>query len=171
MYGDAQLSNVPMRPYYLTVVENICILYNFYCYNTASIWVITQPERLMKCLTFISQDMEKNVAGTQQQLEDATVSVQHFISEHAQLLSPAQSRMLLKSLSGAQRAFRELAEKVSAQRCTLELQLEVREDESQQQEVRQEGQEACVVTIGVLRNVVVNCTHIVLISTTQNNIG
>lgn len=79
------------------------------------------------------------MAVTQRELEDATFSIQHFISEHAQFLSPAQSRMLLKRLSSTQRAFRELAEKLAAQRRTLELQLEVQQDESQQQEVRHEG--------------------------------
>uniref|UniRef100_A0A4W5PXI1 Dystonin n=1 Tax=Hucho hucho TaxID=62062 RepID=A0A4W5PXI1_9TELE len=69
---------------------------------------------------------------TQRHLEDTAFDIQYFISEHAQFLSPAQSRHLLKSLSATQRAFKEQTERVANQRRTLELHLEIREDESQQ---------------------------------------
>uniref|UniRef100_A0A4W5PY58 Dystonin n=1 Tax=Hucho hucho TaxID=62062 RepID=A0A4W5PY58_9TELE len=76
------------------------------------------------CFSFLS--------GTQRHLEDTAFDIQYFISEHAQFLSPAQSRHLLKSLSATQRAFKEQTERVANQRRTLELHLEIREDESQQ---------------------------------------
>uniref|UniRef100_A0A3B4D345 Dystonin n=1 Tax=Pygocentrus nattereri TaxID=42514 RepID=A0A3B4D345_PYGNA len=78
-------------------------------------------------------DLEKNLSGTRQHLEDTAFDVQYFISEHAQFLSPAQNRQLLKSLSATQRAFKELMDRVFTQRHTLDLHLEIREDESLQQ--------------------------------------
>uniref|UniRef100_A0A8C8EQP1 Dystonin n=1 Tax=Oncorhynchus tshawytscha TaxID=74940 RepID=A0A8C8EQP1_ONCTS len=77
-------------------------------------------------------DMETNVLGTQRHLEDTAFDTQYFISEHAQFLSPAQSRHLLKSLSATQRAIKDQMERVANQRCTLQLQLEISENESQQ---------------------------------------
>uniref|UniRef100_A0A4W5L9A8 Dystonin n=1 Tax=Hucho hucho TaxID=62062 RepID=A0A4W5L9A8_9TELE len=65
-------------------------------------------------------------------LEDTAFDIQYFISEHAQFLSPAQSRHLLKSLSATQRAIKDQMERVANQRRTLELYLEISENESQQ---------------------------------------
>uniref|UniRef100_A0A8C7V068 Dystonin n=1 Tax=Oncorhynchus mykiss TaxID=8022 RepID=A0A8C7V068_ONCMY len=79
-----------------------------------------------------SQGMETNLSGTHRHLEDTAFDIQYFISEHAQFLSPTQSRHLLKSLSATQRAFKEQMERVAKQRRTLERHLEIREDESQQ---------------------------------------
>ncbi|XP_038830544.1 dystonin [Salvelinus namaycush] len=79
-----------------------------------------------------NKGMETNLSGTHRHLEDTAFDIQYFISEHAQFLSPAQSRHLLKSLSATQRAFKEQTERVAKQRRTLERHLEIREDESQQ---------------------------------------
>eukprot|EP00063_Salmo_salar_P094924 XP_014069759.1 PREDICTED: dystonin-like isoform X24 [Salmo salar] len=79
-----------------------------------------------------NKDMVTNVSGTQRHLEDTAFDIQYFISEHAQFLSPAQSRHLLKSLSATQRAIKDLMERVANQRHTLQLQLEISENESQQ---------------------------------------
>uniref|UniRef100_A0A674EWB0 Dystonin n=1 Tax=Salmo trutta TaxID=8032 RepID=A0A674EWB0_SALTR len=79
-----------------------------------------------------ADDMVTNVSGTQRHLEDTAFDIQYFISEHAQFLSPAQSRHLLKSLSATQRAIKDLMERVANQRRTLQLQLEISENESQQ---------------------------------------
>uniref|UniRef100_A0AAZ3PN52 Dystonin n=1 Tax=Oncorhynchus tshawytscha TaxID=74940 RepID=A0AAZ3PN52_ONCTS len=76
--------------------------------------------------------METNLSGTHRHLEDTAFDIQYFISEHAQFLSPTQSRHLLKSLSATQREFKEQMERVAKQRRTLERHLEIREDESQQ---------------------------------------
>ncbi|XP_071249800.1 dystonin-like isoform X13 [Salvelinus alpinus] len=79
-----------------------------------------------------NEDMETNVSGTQRHLEDTAFDIQYFISEHAQFLSPAQSRHLLKSLSATQRAIKDQMERVANHRRTLQLQLEISENESQQ---------------------------------------
>ncbi|XP_052427650.1 dystonin [Carassius gibelio] len=78
-------------------------------------------------------DIEKDLSGTRQLLEDAAFNIQNFISDHAQFLSPTHSRHLLRALSTTQRSFKELMDRVFTQRQTLEVQLEICEDEAQQQ--------------------------------------
>uniref|UniRef100_A0A672SPZ7 Dystonin n=1 Tax=Sinocyclocheilus grahami TaxID=75366 RepID=A0A672SPZ7_SINGR len=76
---------------------------------------------------------KKDLSGTRQLLEDAAFDIQNFISEHAQFLSPTDSRHLLRALSTTQRSFKELMDRAFTQRQTLEIQLEICEDETQQQ--------------------------------------
>uniref|UniRef100_A0A671Q239 Dystonin n=1 Tax=Sinocyclocheilus anshuiensis TaxID=1608454 RepID=A0A671Q239_9TELE len=76
---------------------------------------------------------KKDLSGTRQLLEDAAFDIQNFISEHAQFLSPTDSRHLLRALSTTQRSFKELMDRVFTQRQTLEIQLEICEDETQQE--------------------------------------
>lgn len=83
------------------------------------------------CVCF--QDLANNLSGIRQNLEDTAFDVQNFISEHAQFLNPAQNRQMLKSLSATQRAFKQLMDRVVTQRHTLDLQLEIHEDEIHQQ--------------------------------------
>uniref|UniRef100_A0A9J7Z2G7 Dystonin n=1 Tax=Cyprinus carpio carpio TaxID=630221 RepID=A0A9J7Z2G7_CYPCA len=77
--------------------------------------------------------VKKDLSGTRQLLEDAAFDIQNFISEHAQFLSPTHSRHLLRALSTTQRSFKELMDRVFTQRQTLEVQLEICEDETQQE--------------------------------------
>uniref|UniRef100_A0A673GHH4 Dystonin n=1 Tax=Sinocyclocheilus rhinocerous TaxID=307959 RepID=A0A673GHH4_9TELE len=77
-------------------------------------------------------DIEKDLSGTRQLLEDAAFDIQNFISEHAQFLSPTHSRYLLRALSATQRSYKELMDRVFTQRQTLEVQLEIREEENQE---------------------------------------
>uniref|UniRef100_A0A8B9K9R0 Dystonin n=1 Tax=Astyanax mexicanus TaxID=7994 RepID=A0A8B9K9R0_ASTMX len=62
------------------------------------------------------QDLEKNLSGTRQHLEDTAFDVQNFVSEHAQFLNPSQNRQLLKSLSSTQRAFKELMDRTAVEK-------------------------------------------------------
>lgn len=79
------------------------------------------------------QDIEKNLSGTRQLLDDAAFDIQSFISEHAQFLSPAHSRHLLRTLSSTQRSFKELMDRVFIQKQCLDVQSEILEDETQRQ--------------------------------------
>ncbi|XP_069036157.1 dystonin isoform X3 [Lepisosteus oculatus] len=88
-----------------------------------------------------NKDLENNLSVTQQQIEATGFDVQFFISEHAQDLSPLQSRQLLKSLSATQRAFKDLMEKVSTQRHTLDLHLEIRQDQSNMKSITEKQKE------------------------------
>lgn len=85
-------------------------------------------------LTPISfQDSERNLLSEAKvKLEDVTFDIQCFISENMQFLSPAQSSRLLKSLSSAQRAFRDQAEMLVSQRSAWDALLDAREREEQE---------------------------------------
>lgn len=72
------------------------------------------------------------LSGTKVKLEDITFDVQCFISENTQFLSPAQSSRLLKSLSGAQRAFRDQAEMLVSQRSAWDILLDTRGRDDQE---------------------------------------
>lgn len=79
------------------------------------------------------QDSEKNLLSEAKvKLEDATLDVQCFLSENTQFLSPAQSSRLLKSLSSAQRGFRDQAEMLASQRSTWDILLDTRERDNQE---------------------------------------
>ncbi|KAG7230178.1 hypothetical protein INR49_009898 [Caranx melampygus] len=87
----------------------------------------------LKYLTQQTKDTESNLLkDTRLKLEDVTLDVQCFISEHAQFLSPAQSSHLLKVLSSTQRAFRDQTERLVTQRSTLDVLLDTRERENQE---------------------------------------
>ncbi|XP_072533687.1 dystonin isoform X13 [Salminus brasiliensis] len=101
----------------------------------------TDDLELVKYRIQQNKDMEKNLSGIQQHMEDTAFDVQHFVSENAQFLNPSQNRQLLKSLSATQRAFKELMDRVFTQRHTLDLHLEIREDESRQQTAMEKQKE------------------------------
>lgn len=85
------------------------------------------------CHPFFVQDSERNLLSEAKvKFEDVTFDIQGFISENTQFLSPAQSSHLLKSLSSAQRAFREQAEMLDSQRSALDVLLDTREREDQE---------------------------------------
>uniref|UniRef100_A0A8C8D9H4 Dystonin n=1 Tax=Oncorhynchus tshawytscha TaxID=74940 RepID=A0A8C8D9H4_ONCTS len=92
---------------------------------------IVQPDSSSNTPSTSEMTSQHLVKG-KEHLEDTAFDTQYFISEHAQFLSPAQSRHLLKSLSATQRAIKDQMERVANQRCTLQLQLEISENESQQ---------------------------------------
>lgn len=69
----------------------------------------------------------------QLELDDATFEIQNFLSEHAQFLSPAHSSYLLKVLSSTQRAFREHADRLAAERSSLESLVEQKHKKNQAQ--------------------------------------
>uniref|UniRef100_A0A8C2DBA5 Dystonin n=1 Tax=Cyprinus carpio TaxID=7962 RepID=A0A8C2DBA5_CYPCA len=86
------------------------------------------------------ESKKKDLSGTRQLLEDSAFDIQNFISEHAQFLSPTHSRHLLRALSTTQRSFKELMDRVFTQRQTLEVQLEIHEEETQQKALQKDLQ-------------------------------
>uniref|UniRef100_A0A671KRR7 Dystonin n=1 Tax=Sinocyclocheilus anshuiensis TaxID=1608454 RepID=A0A671KRR7_9TELE len=84
--------------------------------------------------------VKKDLSGTRQLLEDAAFDIQNFISGHAQFLSPTRSRYLLRALSATQRSYKELMDRAFTQRQTLEVQLEIREEENQQKALQKDLQ-------------------------------
>lgn len=73
-----------------------------------------------------SQNVLTDLSHTKMQLETTAFDVQSFISDHAQDLSPNQSRQLLRLLNTTQKCFLDLQELVTTEADRLEalLQLE-----------------------------------------------
>ncbi|XP_064028762.1 microtubule-actin cross-linking factor 1 isoform X9 [Pogoniulus pusillus] len=60
------------------------------------------------------KELKEPLAHTKSQLDAAAFDIQFLISEHAQDLTPQQSRQLLRLLNELQKAFRDLSERVTA---------------------------------------------------------
>lgn len=67
------------------------------------------------------------------QLESTAFDVQFFISEHAQDLSPNQSKQLLKLLNTTQKSFQEVQEAITSQVEGLEARLQAAQELADQQ--------------------------------------
>ncbi|XP_065586922.1 dystonin isoform X11 [Cyrtonyx montezumae] len=101
-----------------------------------------------------SLNLLKNTAAevghTKMQLESTAFDVQFFISEHAQDLSPYQSKQLLRLLNTIQKSFQEVQETVTSQVESLETQLQAAQElgdrkdvAERQQECKEKLQEIC----------------------------
>jgi len=82
------------------------------------------------------QELSEPLADTKSQLDTTAFDIQLLISEHAQDLSPQQSRQLLRLLNELQKAFRELAGRVTAQVEVLQVCLQQAEQTDQVKVVR-----------------------------------
>ncbi|NXA03631.1 MACF1 factor, partial [Sapayoa aenigma] len=60
------------------------------------------------------KELKEPLADTKSELDVTAFDIQFFISEHAQDLTPQQSRQLLRLLNELQKAFRDLSERVTA---------------------------------------------------------
>uniref|UniRef100_F6YYH0 Microtubule actin crosslinking factor 1 n=1 Tax=Ornithorhynchus anatinus TaxID=9258 RepID=F6YYH0_ORNAN len=77
------------------------------------------------------QDLKEPLSERKSQLDTLAFDIQFFISEHAQDLTPQQSRQLLRLLNELQRSSRELWERASAQSGALHARLQEVEREAQ----------------------------------------
>ncbi|NXG17488.1 MACF1 factor, partial [Grallaria varia] len=68
---------------------------------------------LSRCLQHY-KELKEPLSDTKAQLDATAFDIQFFISEHAQDLSPQQSRQLLRLLHELQKAFQDLSERVTA---------------------------------------------------------
>lgn len=94
--------------------------------------ILNHQQQSMHTHTPFFQDSERNLLSEAKVKLDITFDIQCFISENMQFLSPAQSSHLLKSLSSAQRRFRDQAEVLVSQRSTWDVLLDTREREDQE---------------------------------------
>ncbi|XP_040545815.1 microtubule-actin cross-linking factor 1 isoform X32 [Gallus gallus] len=85
---------------------------------------------LSRCLQRY-KELSEPLADTKSQLDTTAFDIQLLISEHAQDLSPQQSRQLLRLLNELQKAFRELAGRVTAQVEVLQVCLQQAEQTDQ----------------------------------------
>lgn len=82
------------------------------------------------------QELKEPLADTKAELDATALEIQVLISEHAQDLTPQQSRQLLKLLNELQKAFRDLSERVTARVEVLQLCLQQVEQTDQVKVVR-----------------------------------
>lgn len=82
------------------------------------------------------QELKKPLADTKAELDAAAFDIQLLISEHAQDLTPQQSRQLLRLLNELQKAFRDLSERVTARVEVLQVCLQQVEQTDQLKVVR-----------------------------------
>ncbi|KAM9268167.1 microtubule-actin cross-linking factor 1 isoform 3-T3 [Morus bassanus] len=73
----------------------------------------TDVNSLSRCLQHY-KELKEPLADTKSQLDATAFDIQFLISEHAQDLTPQQSRQLLRLLNELQKAFRDLSERVTA---------------------------------------------------------
>ncbi|NXH73452.1 MACF1 factor, partial [Hydrobates tethys] len=73
----------------------------------------TDANSLSRCLRHY-KELKEPLADTKSQLDATAFDIQFLISEHAQDLTPQQSRQLLRLLNELQKAFRDLSERVTA---------------------------------------------------------
>lgn len=92
-----------------------------------------QPEGLFSSL----QELKEPLADTKAQLDATAFDIQFLISEHAQDLTPQQSRQLLRLLNELQKAFRDLSERVATQVEVLQVCLQQAEQTDQVKVVAQ----------------------------------
>uniref|UniRef100_A0A8B9TEA2 Dystonin n=1 Tax=Anas platyrhynchos TaxID=8839 RepID=A0A8B9TEA2_ANAPL len=90
------------------------------------------------------QNAAAELGCTKMQLESTAFDVQFFISEHAQDLSPNQSKQLLRLLNTTQKSFQEVQEAITSQVESLETQLKAAQElGDQKQECKEKLQEIC----------------------------
>ncbi|XP_039423957.1 dystonin isoform X5 [Corvus cornix cornix] len=115
---------------------------------------ITEKSKIMHDFTKNTTDIEevkkslqlfKNSAAElsckKMQLESTAFDVQFFISEHAEDLSPNQSKQLLRLLNTTQKSFQEAQEAITSQVESLEIQLQAVQELGDQKAVAERQQE------------------------------
>uniref|UniRef100_A0A663NB59 Dystonin n=1 Tax=Athene cunicularia TaxID=194338 RepID=A0A663NB59_ATHCN len=112
------------------ITENIKIVTDF-TVNTNDI------EEMKKSL----QLLKVKLGCKKMQLESIAFDTQFFISEHAQDLSPNQSKQLLRLLNTTQKSFQEVQEAVASQVESLETQLQATQELGDQKDVAERQQE------------------------------
>uniref|UniRef100_A0A8C3VFT8 Microtubule actin crosslinking factor 1 n=1 Tax=Catharus ustulatus TaxID=91951 RepID=A0A8C3VFT8_CATUS len=103
----------------------------------------TDASSLSHCLQHY-RELKEPLAATKAELDAAAFDVQFLISEHAQDLTPQQSRQLLRLLNELQKSFRDLSERVTARLEVLQVCLQQVEQTEQVKLTLQEQQGTCL---------------------------
>ncbi|NWI83340.1 MACF1 factor, partial [Dryoscopus gambensis] len=104
---------------------------------------------LSRCLQ-LYKELREPLTNTKAELDATAFDIQFLISEHAQDLTPQQSRQLLRLLNELQKAFRDLSERVAARVEVLQLCLQQAE-RTDQAKTLQEQQAARAQSLAELR--------------------
>ncbi|XP_053917267.1 LOW QUALITY PROTEIN: dystonin [Cuculus canorus] len=115
------------------ITENGRIV-NDFIVNTNDIEEMKRSLQLLK-------NSAAQLGSKKMQLESTAFDVQFFISEHAQDLSPNQSKQLLRLLNTTQKSFQEAQEAITSQVASLETQLQAAQELGDQKDVAERQQE------------------------------
>ncbi|XP_065768819.1 dystonin isoform X3 [Muntiacus reevesi] len=108
--------------------------------KNVEVMTVRDTEPIKQNLEFLKKVL-KDLGHTKTQLETVAFDVQFFISEHAQDLSPTQSRQLLRLLNTTQKGFLDVQDSVTTQVEHLEAQLQLEQDLDHQKLVAERQQE------------------------------
>ncbi|XP_014804075.1 PREDICTED: dystonin-like [Calidris pugnax] len=97
-------------------------------------------EEMKKSLQILKSSAAE-LGSEKTQLESAAFDVQFFISEHAQDLSPNQSKQLLRLLNATQKPFQEVQEAITSRVENLETRLQAAQELGDQKDVAERQQE------------------------------
>ncbi|XP_048152826.1 dystonin isoform X9 [Corvus hawaiiensis] len=115
------------------ITENSKIMHDF-TKNTTDIEEVKKSLQLFK-------NSAAELSCKKMQLESTAFDVQFFISEHAEDLSPNQSKQLLRLLNTTQKSFQEAQEAITSQVESLETQLQAVQELGDQKAVAERQQE------------------------------
>ncbi|XP_075058625.1 dystonin isoform X5 [Mixophyes fleayi] len=102
--------------------------------NTNDVYMVKQTLQSVK-------NVSKQLSEQKVELETTAFDVQFFISEHAQDLSPSQSKQLLRLLNATQKSFQEAQRKISSLTESLKSHLLVAQDLNEQKDAEVQLQE------------------------------
>ncbi|XP_076414541.1 dystonin isoform X9 [Peromyscus maniculatus bairdii] len=100
-----------------------------------------QDTELVKESVKFLKDVLRDLTHTKAQLETAAFDIQSFISDHAQDLSPNQSRQLLRLLNTTQKCFLDVQELATTEADRLETHLHLEQELGHQKVVAERQQE------------------------------
>ncbi|KAM9116256.1 microtubule-actin cross-linking factor 1 isoform 6-T6 [Pangshura tecta] len=124
-------------------------LQNWVCDTTLSLDSSDYPNAAdgnsLNCFLQHYKELKLPLAHTKSELDATAFDIQFFISEHAQDLTPQQSRQLLRLLNELQKSFRDLSERVAAQ-------VEVLQTLQEQQAMRSQKLEELCTWLGQVEN-------------------
>ncbi|NWU23833.1 MACF1 factor, partial [Dyaphorophyia castanea] len=123
--GAVEAEKAKILAHHETLQSKLQELLSWVCGTTGSLddsdfQQATDASSLSHCLQHY-QELRQPLADTKAELDAAAFDVQFLISEHAQDLTPQQSRQLLRLLNELQKAFRELSERVAARLEVLQV--------------------------------------------------
>ncbi|XP_077164551.1 dystonin isoform X31 [Paroedura picta] len=95
----------------------------------------------MKQKFHLLKEIEKELGSKKMHLESTALDVQFFISEHAQDLSPNQSKQLLRLLNATQKRFQEMQETIKSQADGLETLIQTAQVLVDQKDLAEQHQE------------------------------
>ncbi|XP_063274816.1 microtubule-actin cross-linking factor 1 isoform X7 [Prinia subflava] len=154
LHGAAEAEKAKILAHHEALQGRLQELLSWVCGTTAALGdsdfqQATDATSLSLCLQHY-KELKEPLADTKAELDAAAFSIQLLISEHAQDLTPQQSRQLLRLLHELQRNFRDLSERVTARLEVLQVCLQ-QVEQTEQVKTLQEQQAARAHSLAELR--------------------